>query len=90
MRKSSIPSLYMGFFIELGAYLATFLRVCCPAIHSAMFSEYPHRRRLKTLLGFTAGFTLGQLYYHYLLRRIPFPYDSGWWLAIVLSVLLGE
>lgn len=80
----------MGLFNKLGAWLSRCVQLVCPPIHAAVVAAPHRRRRLKTALGFLAGFALGQIYYHYLLKRIPFPYGSGWWLAVVLSALLGE
>ncbi|XP_064073870.1 protein sneaky [Vanessa tameamea] len=65
------------------------VRIYCPPLYFIIFSEYQETRILKVLLGFIAGFCLGQLYFNLFLKDIPFLNDAGFILGLVISIILG-
>ncbi|KAJ8717106.1 hypothetical protein PYW08_005505 [Mythimna loreyi] len=69
-------------------FLVKCLRVICLPIYRLCFSDCNQSSNLRCT-SFFAGFCLGQAYYYYLLKRIPFPNSFGFYLSLVLSVLLG-
>ena len=74
-------------------YLRKFLVKClcvfCPPVYRLFFSDCNQSSNLRCT-SFFAGYLLGQAYYYYLLKKIPFPYNFGFYLSLVLSVLLGK
>lgn len=47
-------------------------------------------RILRVVLAFSAGFLLGQAYYYYLLKQIPFPDYLGTVVLLIISGILGK
>ncbi|KAF9424709.1 hypothetical protein HW555_000010 [Spodoptera exigua] len=72
--------------------LRVFVEKClcyvCPPLYRTFFSECNQKNNLRAT-SFIYGFCLGQAYYYYLLKRIPFPNSVGVILSLVISVLLG-
>ncbi|XP_021181173.3 protein sneaky [Helicoverpa armigera] len=60
----------------------------CPPLYRLFFSDCNQKRNLRCT-SFICGFLLGQAYYYYLLKRIPFPNNTGFKLSLVISLLLG-
>lgn len=46
--------------------------------------------KLRIILAFTGGFLLGQAYYYYLLKQIPFPHCLGRVVSLALCGVLGK
>ncbi|XP_050352207.1 protein sneaky [Nymphalis io] len=65
------------------------VRIYCPPLYFTIFSKYQEKRILKVLLGFIAGFGLGQLYFNLFLKDIPFLNDVGFILGLLISIILG-
>ncbi|XP_047536538.1 protein sneaky [Vanessa atalanta] len=76
-------------FEKLGICSLYLVRIYCPPLYFIIFSEYKEKRILKVLLGFIAGFCLGQLYFNLFLKDIPFLNDAGFILGLVISIILG-
>ncbi|CAH2984456.1 unnamed protein product [Chilo suppressalis] len=47
------------------------------------------RCRFKWLVPFIGGFALGQVYYQYMLKKIPLPGNLGFYLALSISLILA-
>ncbi|KAL0870021.1 hypothetical protein ABMA27_006197 [Loxostege sticticalis] len=52
-------------------------------------AQRPRQRCLRRCLAFAGGFLLGQIYYAYLLKKIPFPDHISVTLSLAISFLLG-
>ncbi|XP_026740924.1 protein sneaky-like isoform X2 [Trichoplusia ni] len=60
----------------------------CASLYRVFFTDCNEPSSLRCV-SFMCGFCLGQIYYNTLLRKIPFPYDLGYAVSLVLSIILG-
>ncbi|CAB3229036.1 unnamed protein product [Arctia plantaginis] len=73
---------------RLRVYLEKCLCLFCVPFYRSCFSDCNQQRRLRCA-DFIWGFALGQIYYYWLLTRVPFPYHIGLIVSVFLSLFLG-